>query len=384
MTGQTSSEAVSDTSCYGCSGFRFQSFSLFFCCAAVRDAALIAPCGAASQSTPWRGYTMGTPSIPVVGAHPYASVRWSAIIAGWMVATGVATLMYVAGLAFGFSVFDPYNAASSAKGVGGGTVIWIVLTWIVSLFLGGMFASWFDGKADQTVGTLHGVAVWGLAMTASMVLITLGATQALQGGAAVARAGAAAMGATPRGAAVRAPTTPQEDALTGLQAQLMLHVRSANNQTTGSAPASGGQPTTGPQPAPEAAAPAAPASQASTAGIRRASEQLDAQTMALVARALYRGDAEGAKALLAANTSLSQPQIDQAVRDISPQIEKAKSEVKAATDAAARYTAMAMWVVFFSILLALVAAAAGGWLGAGHIHRVYHLRRYETGTPPPL
>jgi hypothetical protein len=185
---------------------------------------------------------MGTPSTTVVGGH--ASVRWSAIIAGWIVATGIATLMYVAGLAFGFSVFDPYNAAPTAKGVGIGTAIWIVLTWIVSSFLGGMFASWFDGNADQTVGTLHGVGVWGLAVTASALFVSLSATHALQSGAAGAGAGA--------------------------------------------------------------------------------------------------------------------------------------------TDAAVHYTAVAMWVVFFSILLALVAAAGGGWLGAGHIHRVYHLRQYETITAPPL
>jgi hypothetical protein len=321
---------------------------------------------------------MGTPSIPVVGVHSYAGVRWSAITAGWVVATGVATLMYVAGLAFGFSVFDPYNAAPSAKGIGIGTAIWIVLTWIVSLFLGGMFASWFDGKADQTVGTLHGVAVWGLAITASIVLVALGATQALQGGAAVATAGAAAIGATQRGAAVHAPAAPEEDALTALQAQVLLRVaqKSANDRITGSTPASGGQPATEPQPA--------PASQASAAGIRRASERPDAQTMGLVAKALYRGDTEAAKALLAANTSLSQPQIDQAVRDVSPQIEKAKSDVKAATETAARYTARAMWLVFLSVLLALIAAAAGGWLGAGHIDRVYHLRRYESVTPRAL
>jgi hypothetical protein len=183
---------------------------------------------------------MGTPSIPVVGVNSYASVRWSAIFAGWIVATGVATLMYVAGLAFGFSVFDPYNAAPSAKGVGIGTAIWIVLTWIVSSFLGGMFASWFDGNADQTVGTLHGVGVWGLAVTATVLFVTLSATHVSQSGAAAGAAGA--------------------------------------------------------------------------------------------------------------------------------------------TDAAAHYAAMAMWVVFLSILLALIAAAAGGWLGAGHIHRVYHMRRYETGS----
>jgi hypothetical protein len=58
--------------------------------------------------------------------------------------------------------------------------------------------------------------------------------------------------------------------------------------------------------------------------------------------------------------------------------------VQAAADAAARYTATAMWIIFFSSLIALVAAAIGGWLGAGHIHRVYHLRRYETAIAPPL
>jgi hypothetical protein len=35
-------------------------------------------------------------------------------------------------------------------------------------------------------------------------------------------------------------------------------------------------------------------------------------------------------------------------------------------------------------LIALVAAAVGGWLGAGHIQRVYHLRRYESIDSPAL
>jgi hypothetical protein len=30
-----------------------------------------------------------------------------------------------------------------------------------------------------------------------------------------------------------------------------------------------------------------------------------------------------------------------------------------------------------------VAAALGGWLGAGHIHKVHHMRRYETPIAPP-
>jgi hypothetical protein len=91
-----------------------------------------------------------------------------------------------------------------------------------------------------------------------------------------------------------------------------------------------------------------------------------------------RGDTENAKALLAANTSLSQPEIDQALQSVATQVDKYKAQAQAAADRAGRYTSIAMWIVFFSGLLALVAAAFGGWLGAGNIHRVHHLRRFET------
>ena len=55
-------------------------------------------------------------------------MSFRAIFAGWLVATGVAVLLYVAGLAMGFSAFDAWHAHSSAKGIGIGTAIWIVLT----------------------------------------------------------------------------------------------------------------------------------------------------------------------------------------------------------------------------------------------------------------
>ena len=155
----------------------------------------------------------------VVAAHPYASVRWGAIIGGWVVATGIASLMYAAGLALGFTAFDPYNTSATAKAIGIGTAVWLLLTWAVALFIGGMFASWFDGKSDQTVGALHGVAVWGLAVAASALLLALGVSQALQGGAAAVR-GAAAVGMDDRG---RMPS-PGDDAITGLQAQLTQRI----------------------------------------------------------------------------------------------------------------------------------------------------------------
>jgi hypothetical protein len=312
-----------------------------------------------------------TMSTSVVAVHPYASVRWSAIIGGWFVATGIASLVYAAGLAFGFSAFDPYNAGATAKGIAIGTAVWIVLTWAVSLFLGGMFASWFDGKADQTVGTLHGVAVWGVTVAASGLFVALGITQVLLGGAAVVRGGAA-MGAAAAGMTRGQAVSPEDDAVTTLQVQLTQRVAQTSARTALAAPSASA-------PTAQATQPATPAS---AADIRRASEQLDPKTLALVAKALLRGDTEGAKSLLVASTPLSQPEIDQTVQSMSAQVDKSKAEMQAAADTAARYTARAMWVVFFSTLIALVAAAVGGWLGAGHIQRVYHLRRYESIASP--
>src|SRR5450432_2193402 len=124
-----------------------------------------------------------TPTTSVLDAS--VTMRWSAIVGGWLVATGIASLMYVAGLAIGFSAFDPYNAAATAKGIGIGTVAWMVLTWAVSLLLGGMFASWFVGRQDQTVGALHGITVWGLSVAASGLLLAVGLTQFVPGGAAI-------------------------------------------------------------------------------------------------------------------------------------------------------------------------------------------------------
>jgi len=338
-----------------------------------------------------------TASTAVVESHSHATMRWSAIIGGWLVATGIASLMYVAGLAIGFTAFDPYNAATTAKGIGTGTAIWMVLTWAVSLFLGGMFASWFDGRADQTVGSLHGVAVWGLSIAASGLLLAVGLTQFVQGGAAILKGGAM-VGATAAGMSAppsRGVAGPMDDAIIGLQARVTQRVAQTNARNApGSAlvvPAPVAPATAAPAtpataaPVASAATPASPpVAQASAADVRRAADQLDRQTMAAVATALMKGNTENAKALLAANTSMSQADIDQTLQDLSAQVDKYKADVQAAADAAARYTATAMWIIFFSSLIALVAAAIGGWLGAGHIHRVYHLRRYETAIAPPL
>lgn len=42
----------------------------------------------------------------------------------------------------------------------------------------------------------------------------------------------------------------------------------------------------------------------------------------------------------------------------------------------AHYLAKVMWTAFGGAVVSLIASAFGGWMGAHHVHRVYHLRRY--------
>jgi hypothetical protein len=274
------------------------------------------------------------------------SMNWGAIIAGWLVAVGVAFLMYVGGLAMGFSVFDPHDAEATARGIGIGTALWMIVTWIVALLLGGMFASWFDSRDDRNMGVMHGITVWGLSVAASGLLLALGMGGAIGSGA---RLGVHARMAHGQQAGA--------DARVALQAQLMQRVRQAGGAASGSIYA----PTTG--------------------GMATAPARLDPHTASAATMALIADQPDTAKALLAANTNLSSADIDSTVQGLSAPAARARSEIKAAADSAAHYMAMAMWVLFASLLLSLIAAAIGGNLGAGHVHRVYHDRRYTRGAP---
>jgi len=289
------------------------------------------------------------------------------IVGGWLVAVGIAWLFYVFGLAVGFSAFDVSDSAVTAKGVGVGTAVWVILTWAVSLFLGGMFASWMDGRPDQTVGTLHGVAVWGWAMSITVLLAAFGSANLLQGGTSLLRGGAGANGEQRSGA-----DTPFGHATRALGAQVRRAV-ALNNVKPVTNPAPGNA-----SDASASAVPVAPttAVAASGADTRPDNHAIDRETTSEVAIDLLRGKPDDATARLAADAGLQPGEAASVIQGLSPQIEKYKADIKEATDQARRYTAAAMWAVFLSCLIALVAAALGGWVGAGHIHRVHDGRTY--------
>lgn len=110
----------------------------------------------------------------LVREHPF--MRWGAVFAGWFVASGTATVLYAFGLAVGLSAFNPQNAAAVSRGISAGVMVWVILTWGASLWVGAMFASWFDGGNDTEMGVVRGLTVWGLSVAATGLLVVSGLT----------------------------------------------------------------------------------------------------------------------------------------------------------------------------------------------------------------
>ena len=79
-------------------------------------------------------------------------------------------------------------------------------------------------------------------------------------------------------------------------------------------------------------------------------------------------------AVIGAWRGLAPSEVDAVMKNLSAQAERYKAEAKETADRAAKYTSAAMWAMFFSSLIALLAAAFGGWLGGGNVHRVYDVQ----------
>lgn len=260
---------------------------------------------------------------------PTVRMRWSAVFAGWFVATGIAILLYGAGIALGFSAFDPHNAEATAKGVGVGTFIWLILVWAASLFAGGLFASWFDGRTDDTMGSLHGITVWGVSMTASTLWLALTLGQ---------------LSHEPRH--MPHDGGPSDTPMEAVTNEPLAVLRTDVHRTLAT----------------------------------QRENPPDRQTEQALIAALLAGHSDTARAILIAQTEMGSDAAANRVNTWLPVVNAASDKLKSDAERMKHYAAAGMWALFLSGVAGLIAAALGGWVGARHIHRVFHLRRYE-GRP---
>jgi hypothetical protein len=110
----------------------------------------------------------------VASDERYSAVKrisWGAIFAGTIVALVVQIMLSLLGIGIGLGVTNPASAAD-LSGLGIGAAIWLVVSTLIALFIGGFVAGRLAGIPIRGDGVLHGVVVWGLGTLVSLYLAT--------------------------------------------------------------------------------------------------------------------------------------------------------------------------------------------------------------------
>ncbi|HEX2140365.1 MAG TPA: hypothetical protein VHG33_11710 [Woeseiaceae bacterium] len=320
-------------------------------------------------------------------------ISWGAIFAGLVFILAATWLMFLLGSAIGISIADASDAAAMGQGMGIGAIVWLLLTALLAYFLGGLLTGRLSGKPERSAGMLHGITLWSVATVLMLVLGAWGVRGLFQAGSAVVsttvsaatQAGSAGAQGAQAGVGGALADSPL---MTSIQARMKQEIASALAEAQQSdrqpAPA-GGQDTPTRQPEGESAgesrsaatrqAASASETPASEREIQQALEEIDTSTLVAATQPIVLGRPEQAKDVLAVNTSLSESEIDAVVdgvmREMSQQINQAQQQMNQAVEQASTYTQAVTWVAFIAGALALLVAIAGGWLGAGRVHRLY-------------
>jgi len=111
------------------------------------------------------------------GLNPYVppikTISWSAIFAGVAVTLTVQFLLSMLGAGVGLSTLDPLqaNGTPSAEAFGLGAGLWWVVSFFLSLVIGGIVAGEMAGLPARMDGALHGIVTWATATLLGVYLV---------------------------------------------------------------------------------------------------------------------------------------------------------------------------------------------------------------------
>ncbi len=263
-------------------------------------------------------------------------VSLQAVIVGAVVALAVGFMLNILGIAVGMTTLDPMmpGETPSATTFTLAAGIWLLVSSLIGLGVGGYAAARLSGNVDKADSALHGLAVWGLTF-----LIGGAVAGNLAGNAAhsVVQGTGAAIGGVAQGLGGAASAAGQAiDPQAAIERARNALTRRADPQQMSSE--------------------------------QRLSEITSITTRRLAAGSYEQGARERLQALIAAEAGISEAdagqRIDQAEQQARQAAEAVERQAREAADTAAKGVAVGAFWAFAALLLGAVAAALGSMAGA--------------------
>lgn len=239
-----------------------------------------------------------------------SSLSWRSIFGGLAVGVLAYLALMSLGMAFGGMAVSGI-VDGGLGGLGTGTAVWVILSAIVSLFVGGYFAARLSRPGSVQIGAAHGAVVAGLFFVLSLFQV------------------GNMLGSVTSGVSSAVSTAANwvSDIAGSQQAQQIVQEAIGENTQLQAPPQ---------------------------------------EVLQTVAVRLVTGDVQGAKTYLSNQTNLSPQEIDQAVTQIQSRLQTvaagATGQIGSAIEAAG-------WALFISIVLGSAAALGGGAAGGRASHR---------------
>jgi len=253
-------------------------------------------------------------------------VSWGAIFAGAIAVIAVELLLNLLGAGVGAATINPQQGQMPGQGLAVGAVIWFVLSWILALFIGGWVAGRLADNPSKRDGALYGFVTWALASLALVFMLSTAVGGVLGGAASVLGQTASLAG---HGAQAAAPA-----------------VTNVIGQATGVTPQK---------------------VQADAGDLAR-----DPNFQAFVSGVIKNGqvtpqDRQALAQLLVQRRHMSMDEanatIDRWQGQITQGVQQAKQTAAQAATTAASGVSKGAFGSFFALLLGLIAAVAGSWVG---------------------
>lgn len=261
---------------------------------------------------------------------------WSAVFAGALIALMTTFLLSLLFAGIGLQSIDLTSSQSPLSGFGTGSIVALVVTNLLALFLGGWIAGHLAGTSRRSDAFIHGVLTWGVLTIITVFLLTtalgrfVGGVTSLVGGAlsTTTQAAAAATPNSPQGAANALSQLPGFDAVQGQIDQFL--------------------------------------NQAGVQNPAQASQELGQLIVGRVqaGESLTSPDAQAElKTFLTQNSDLTEQEINQQVQEFSQQVDQTQQAVVQGTEEAASVSGTAALGLCAALLIGALVAAFGAAAG---------------------